>query len=334
MTMCSPDITIVLCTYDRPEMLRNALRSITAQETGGEFSYEIVVIDNASTDPTRAVVTEIAASSVVPVRYVREEAKGLCQAYNRGVREARGSWLAFFDDDQMAEPNWLKELLSTASLTKAKIVGGDRRLDLPTGKSPVLGPISRNLLGEHGFSGRARVCQGKRLPAGGNILIARQLFNDIGLFDTSMFGAGEDSDFVKRARASGAIVSIAPAAIVHHVIPPYRVAPSYLRWTSMRWGQCFAYIDYKNSGRPRMFACFAARAGQALLINLPLLIFNVLRRDAVESLDRQCLLWRAIGYTCGAAALAVPGLFRQHRLFSGLDLREERTLFSKSRSPG
>jgi glycosyltransferase involved in cell wall biosynthesis len=313
-------------------MLRNALRSIIDQETGGAFSYEIVVIDNASTEPTRIAVAEIAATSRVPVRYVREEAKGLAQAYNRGVREARGTWLAFFDDDQLAEPNWLKELLTAATVTKAKVVGGDRRLDLPTGNSLVLGPTSRNILGEHGFSGEARICQGKRLPAGGNILIARQLFEAIGIFDTSMLGAGEDSDFVRRARASGAIVSISPEAIVHHVIPPYRLAPSYLRWNSMRWGHCFAHIDYKNSGRPGMFVCFAARVGQALLVNLPLLILAALTRNTVESLDRQCLLWRAIGYAGGAASLAAPGLFKQGRVFSGLDLREERTRFSHSQS--
>jgi glycosyltransferase involved in cell wall biosynthesis len=314
-------------------MLRNALQSVTAQETGGEFSYEILVVDNASTESTRLVVTEIAASSFVPVRYVREEVKGLAHAYNRGVREVRGTWLALFDDDQLAEPNWLKELLSAAKATKAQIVGGDRRLELPGGNSLVLGPTSRNLLGEHGFSGQVRICNGKSLPAGGNILIARQLFDAVGFFDTSMLGSGEDSDFVKRARASGAIVAISPAAIVHHLIPPHRVAPGYLRWTSMRWGLCFARIDYKNFGRTRMFVCFAARAGQALLVNLPLLILNVLMRNAVESLDRQCLLWRAMGYACGTASLAAPGLFRQGRLLSGLELREERKRFSQSQPP-
>jgi succinoglycan biosynthesis protein ExoM len=310
-------------------MLRNALRSITVQETGGDFSYEIVVIDNGSTAPTRAVVTEIAATSLVPIRYVREDAKGLAQARNRGVREAWGNWLAFFDDDQLAEPNWLKELRSTASVTEATVVGGDLRLDLPTGGSFVLGPTCRTLLGEHAFGGTARICQGKRIPSGGNILIARQVFDAIGLFDTSMVMAGEDSDFVKRARASGYVVSISPNAIVHHVIPPYRLASSYLRWTSMRWGHCFAYIDYKNFGRATLFACFAARAGQAVLVNLPLLIFSALTRNASQVLDRECLLWRAVGYACGAASLSLPGLFKQVPLSSRLALREERTGFTQ-----
>jgi glycosyltransferase involved in cell wall biosynthesis len=309
-------------------MLRNALRSLTLQETNDEFSYEIVVIDNGSTKPTSAVVAEIAASSLVAVSYVREEAKGLAQALNRGVREARGVWLAFFDDDELAEPSWLKELLSAASVTKAQFVGGSRRLQLPSGGTLVLGLTCRGLLGEYVNDGTARVCQGKRIPSGGNLLIAREVFNAIGLFDTSMVMAGEDSDFVKRARASGIIVSISPTAIVHHVIPPYRVTISYFRWTSMRWGYSLANIDCKNSGRAKMFSCFVARIGQAIFVNLPLLIFSVFTRNATQSLDRECLLWRAVGYACGTVSLAAPCLFKQARFFSRLELRKERTSFS------
>jgi len=311
-------------------MLRSALRSLTVQETDHEFSYEILVIDNGSTEPTRAVVAEIAASSLVAVSYVREEAKGLARALNRGVREARGDWIAFFDDDQLAEPNWLKGLLSAASVTKAGVVGGSRRLQLPTGGTLVLGPTCRSLLGEYLNDGRARVCQGKRIPSGGNLLIAREAFNSMGLFDTSMVMAGEDSEFVKRARASGIIVAISPTAIVHHVIPPHRVTASYLRWTSMRWGNSFAFIDCKHSGSAKMFCFFVARIGQAIFVNLPLLIFSVLTRNATRSLDRVCLLWRAFGYACGTVYLAAPCLFKQATFFSRLQLRKERTTFSES----
>jgi len=89
--MNSPLVSVVVPTYNRHEMLRNALRSLVLQETDDDFSYEVVVIDNGSTEPTRAVVEEIAASSSVAVRYVREEVPGYPEALNRGVKEARGS---------------------------------------------------------------------------------------------------------------------------------------------------------------------------------------------------------------------------------------------------
>jgi glycosyltransferase involved in cell wall biosynthesis len=84
--MFSPDVTVVLCTYNRAEILRNALRSVTLQETSNRFIYDILVIDNASTDSTRAVVTEVAANSPVAVSYVEEQIEGIVPARNRGVR--------------------------------------------------------------------------------------------------------------------------------------------------------------------------------------------------------------------------------------------------------
>ena len=154
------------------------------------------------------------------------------------------------------------------------------------------------------------------------MLIAREVFNSIGLFDTSMEVGGCDIDLVKRARGSGIIVSISPDAKVHHVIPPYRVTSRYFRWTSMRWGNIFAYVDCKNSGRAKMLFFFVARIGQVVFVNFPLLIFSVLTRNSAQSLDRKCLLWRAIGYTCGTASLAVPGLFKQALFPSRLEFRK------------
>lgn len=330
--MKDPLVSIVVCTYNRHEMLRNALRSLTLQETDEEFSFEIVVIDNGSTDPTRALVAEIAASSLVAVSHALEETGGFAQALNRGVRESRGSWLAFCDDDVLAEPNWLKELLLAASLTKAKVVGGTRLLQLPPQGIVVLGPTSRSLLGEQAYGGAARVCLGKRVPSGGHLLVAREVFNSIGLFDTSMVMSGEDFDFVGRARASGIIVAFCPTAIVHHVIPPYRVTSSYFWWTSMRHGCQLAYLDCKSFGRAKMFSLCVARIGQAIFVNLPLLIFSLLTRNPTQSLDRKCLLWRAIGYSRWTASLAAPRLFKRAGFFSRLEFRKERTSFSQSQA--
>jgi len=126
------DISVNVCTYNRAEMLRGALESLICQKTDGKFSYEIVVVDNASTDDTKAVVKQVSKNSPVPIRYIFEENKGVAQARNRGVKGSQGAWIAFFDDDQFAEADWLRELYSTALLTRAPIVGGAVHVDLPT----------------------------------------------------------------------------------------------------------------------------------------------------------------------------------------------------------
>ena len=69
-------VTVVMPTYNRSGMLREALESVICQETDGKFSFEIVVVDNASTDSTKAVVHQVAATSPVLVRYVLEQSQG------------------------------------------------------------------------------------------------------------------------------------------------------------------------------------------------------------------------------------------------------------------
>ena len=69
VTMDMPLISVIVPTYNRSEMLRDALECLLCQETGGEFSYEIVVVDNASIDATKTVVEQAATRAPMPVRY-------------------------------------------------------------------------------------------------------------------------------------------------------------------------------------------------------------------------------------------------------------------------
>jgi len=84
-------------------MLSAALESLIGQETAEEFSYDISVIDDRSTDQTSEVVKDIARRSPVPIRYVREEGKGISHARNRGIKESSGKWIAFYGDDQIVD---------------------------------------------------------------------------------------------------------------------------------------------------------------------------------------------------------------------------------------
>src|SRR2546421_689464 len=111
MTAGPLDVSVVVCTYNRAALLRDALASLGVLQTDGRFRYEILVVDNASSDETPAVIEEEAARSPVPMRGVREARPGVACARNRGVQETAAPWIAFFDDDQIADPGWLAELL-------------------------------------------------------------------------------------------------------------------------------------------------------------------------------------------------------------------------------
>src|SRR5690349_14582285 len=105
--MNTPKITIVVCTYNRSAMLRDALRSLYDLRTAGEFTYEVLVVDNNSPDDTPAAIEQCSRESRALLRGVRETKPGVAAARNRGVREAHGEWIAFFDDDQIADADWL-----------------------------------------------------------------------------------------------------------------------------------------------------------------------------------------------------------------------------------
>lgn len=119
-------VSIVVCTHNRAESLRDALQSVVSQDYPA-LNYEIIVVDNCSTDNTKHVVEEFADNKLnnANMRYVNEERLGLSYARDRGIEEARGEIIAFIDDDAKADRFWLSRLTKVYSEEKdAACVGG------------------------------------------------------------------------------------------------------------------------------------------------------------------------------------------------------------------
>jgi glucosyl-dolichyl phosphate glucuronosyltransferase len=102
-------ISAVLCTHNRARYLKKALESLTDQTLTPD-NYDIIVVDNRSTDATQEVVKSF--SRVRPVRYIYEPALGLARARNAGWRSAIGKYVAYLDDDAVASPAWLKNIIN------------------------------------------------------------------------------------------------------------------------------------------------------------------------------------------------------------------------------
>lgn len=106
-----PKLSVVVCTYNRAELLRQALESLACQSLGREL-FEIVVVDNHSTDGTQAVTRAFQQEHPSIQFILAYEAEiGLGHARNRGWRQAKGLYIAFMDDDAKADPHWLKHAL-------------------------------------------------------------------------------------------------------------------------------------------------------------------------------------------------------------------------------
>ncbi len=331
--MNQPDITVILCTYNRKGMLATALDSLTRLETRNEFSYEVLIVDDGSIDGTPELVQAYIRASGVPMRYVRESGGGTAHARNRGIREASGQWVAFFDDDQLAASQWLYELYSFAAEKKVRCVGGHRRLLLTDEQLAHLSSVCRQVLGEIDYGEKPQRCLRKTFPGTGNMIIDKAVFERIGTFDDRHIWRGEDTELLSRARMAGVEAWINPRAVVFHQVPEYRLSEAYLIWTSLSDGIAFAVRDYREWGRLKLLLSWLARGGQALFVNLTRLALAQFARNKAEALGRKCLLARFIGYSRESLFVLAPLAFPQKTFFSNLQLRKETTIWgSKSRS--
>jgi glycosyltransferase involved in cell wall biosynthesis len=119
----TPLISVVLCTRNRADLFDKAIASVLAQDFP-RSTYEVVVVDNGSSDYTRDVAQRYATEA--NVRYVLEERVGLCVARNTGWRAASAPYIALFDDDAIAQPGWLAVIANTFERSSGNIgiIGG------------------------------------------------------------------------------------------------------------------------------------------------------------------------------------------------------------------
>lgn len=321
--MSRPTVSINLCVYKPGALLAQALESMTAQETRGRFTFEILAIDDEPSADTERFVTELAETAAVPVRYVQAEGKGVSHARNTGIRASRGEWIAWFDQDQTAEPDWLLALYATAVETGADWVDGPRDLLLTAEQSSGLNAFLRACVGEINEGDTVHQMVRRYASCTGNALVRKAALDDVGAFDETICDGWEDWDYVRRFRARGYTCWYTPHALVHHVVPAERLERGFFLWHALRVGAAFASRDMREWGVFRTMLSCAARLAQAVLVHGPMLGLAKLRRDGRESLSRACLVLRAVSYARKTLYGASPRLFAQRRYHARLRLRNE-----------
>lgn len=107
MSCATVDYTMLVCTYNRADDLRELLATALRQRTEDRFTYEVLVVDNNSTDATRAVVEDFEEGAPDLLRYLFEPRQGKSNALNTGLAAARGKRYAIVDDDFVLPTNWL-----------------------------------------------------------------------------------------------------------------------------------------------------------------------------------------------------------------------------------
>lgn len=218
-------ITVALCTHNHVDRIMQTLTDLGKLESP-EAPWELLVIDNGCTDGTSELLNDTSWQPAdTPVRIVREEKLGLSNARNCAIRESRGDYLIFVDDDETPDPQWLRAYEHCILTHKPDAIGGKIDVLIEHGKPPDW--LQDELLGFLGRldHGEERWLMEPSTPFyGGNFSVRRCIFDNIGNFDADLGrkgvinAGGEDTDFYRRLLNAGHTVRWLPSAVIYHRI--------------------------------------------------------------------------------------------------------------------
>ena len=255
-------ITVILCTFNRCQLLAKALNSVAHSTLPDAVDWEVLVVDNNSSDQTHEVVNGFCHKYPGRFRYLFEPHSGKSHALNAGIREARGDTLAFIDDDVVVEPTWLQSL--TAPLNDSKWAGvGGRILPEQTLSPPRWIPVqNRHALAPLAlFYPDLAAGPLAEAPFGGNMAFQKWVFEKYGGFRTDLGPQpggnpqkSEDTEFGHRLLTAGEQLRYEPSAVVYHGVPENRVQKKYF----LAWWLDKSRADIRAFGIPTDTKLFVA----------------------------------------------------------------------------
>ncbi|PZV09557.1 MAG: glycosyltransferase [Leptolyngbya sp.] len=244
-------ISAIICTHNRGRYLGAAIASLLAQTYA---AYEIIVVDNASTDDTRAVV-----ETYLPhprLTYLYEGTLGLSTARNRGAAIARGTLLAYLDDDAEASPHWLAALAAAFEQhPRAAIAGGYVSLIWPQNVTPPrwLSATLSESLGAYDLGTTTRlITNPSQTPRGLNYGVKKSFLEAVGGFDPQLGRVGknllsnEELHLTQLALAADHEVLFVPQAQVAHNVAPERLRRGWFLRRSWWQGISECYREQLN----------------------------------------------------------------------------------------
>ena len=245
--MVQPEVSIVIPTYNRSELLRKAVLSVLRQDCNNNITFEVIVVDNNSRDDTGAVVRSLIKEYPAQLQYVFESRQGNAHARNTGVNHSKGRIIAFIDDDVIVEPTWLSSLLEAFKGREDLSFVGGKVLPQWNGSPPSwLTPDHWSPLALLDYGQSEMAIAGMNPPGllTANIAFRRTIFDEVGKFSPNLqrvkdrIGSLEDHEFVLRACRKGKIGIYSPTMIARAPVESERLTKSYHR----RWHTGHGYF--------------------------------------------------------------------------------------------
>jgi succinoglycan biosynthesis protein ExoM len=219
-------ISICICTYKRPLLLQKLIDRLKVQRTDRLFSYSLVVVDNDALGSGRDAIKAAGEALLFQIDYYIEPERNISLARNRSIKNARGNMIAFIDDDEFPEVDWLFNHFRTLGESQASGVLGPVRAHFDQEAPPWL--AKSGLLERKEFATGQRLTNA-RFTRTGNALLRKSVFADGEDRFDPLYGrtGGGDAVFFKRMMKKGHTFIWCNEAIVYETVLPERQVKSY-----------------------------------------------------------------------------------------------------------
>lgn len=248
------DVSIVIPTFNRANLLLELLNSLAGMNPQPKIEWEVIVVDNNSSDGTKDVVHKALINTGLILTYLVEAQQGSSYARNTGARAAQGDIVAFLDDDETVDPHWLSALMVGFEKHSCAGIGGKIIAkwvtpvpDWYTIEEPfkIVGPTAEHNLGDQSRKYTLNDC----LPATGNFAVKKDRLHTHGYFRTDMgpvgndYFMGEDAEFCMRLMSRGEDLIYLPDAIAYNIVHANRLSKAYCRKYHFRFGRMLAQMN-------------------------------------------------------------------------------------------
>ena len=296
-------VSVIIAAYNRCKDLKKVLEGLLAQRVEGKFTFEVIVVDNNSTDPTRQTVEsyipKFSAAQLnngcLGLKYFFEPRQGKSYALNHGIQEAQGDIIAFTDDDVLLDPYWLYHLIECFKKYGCDGVGG-RVVPVYPERTPKWirdNPIKLAGIVVIADYGEETKPYGKSMDPfiGSNYAFRKEVFDKCGLFRVDLgpgtAAMGEDTELIERLATKGYSLYYCGVAVVRHPVDLGRLRLNYIAKWHMSLGRFAARNEMAANehtfvylfGVPRYLIKGVIRDGLFLILSLfgRLRFFNRLR---------------------------------------------------------